>query len=178
MVRHIFLTGEKQIGKSTAVEQVVRRWPGHVDGFLTRSRLEDGWRRVYVCSPDGAHRRLAARFGPGQPRQLRDPGAFGELGAALLKDSGRQPGALTLMDEIGFLECGVEPFVRAVLERLDREGPVLGVLRKDDNPLLWAVAEHPAVKVVEVTRDNRDQLPDLILEWLLRGGDGQSAAGR
>ena len=176
-MRHIFLTGNKQIGKSTAVERAAAGWPGAVDGFLTRSELEGGWRRVYVCTPDGSVRRLAARFGPGQPRQLCDPGAFRELAAGLVRDSG-VPGGLTLMDEIGFLECGEEPFVRAVLDRLDRPEPVLGVLRRDDNPLLRAVAAHPGVEVVEVTRENRDALPGLLLERLRGGMEDQSAAGR
>ena len=35
MVRHIFLTGEKQIGKSTILQKVLREYEKSVGGFYT-----------------------------------------------------------------------------------------------------------------------------------------------
>ena len=35
MARHIFLTGKKQIGKSTLIQKVLKSYQGTADGFLT-----------------------------------------------------------------------------------------------------------------------------------------------
>ena len=163
MAGHIFLTGEKQVGKSTAIRRFLAHWPGGVDGFCTVSEFRDGDRVLYMTAADGSRQAPVAVLAPGAPRRLEHPEAFEELGAALLAGSGG-PGKITLMDEIGFLEAGLPRFSAAVLARLDRPGPVLGVLREDDNPLLRAVAAHPSVTVVRVTKTNRDGLPARLLE--------------
>ena len=171
LAKHIFLTGEKQVGKSTAVQRFLRLWPGRADGFLTVSELREGGRTLYVSSPDGRRRSLAARMSRGGPRVLSRPEAFEELGVSLLEESGG-PETITLMDEIGFLEASLPRFPAAVLARLDRPEPVLGVLRLDDNPLLRAVAEHPSVTVLTVTEENRDGLPELRLDRFSSGKEG------
>ena len=35
MARHIFLTGKKQIGKSTLLQKILKNYQGTADGFLT-----------------------------------------------------------------------------------------------------------------------------------------------
>ena len=42
MARHIFLTGKKQIGKSTLLQKILKNYQGTADGFLT-VRTKDIW---------------------------------------------------------------------------------------------------------------------------------------
>ncbi len=164
MKKHLFLTGEKQVGKTTAIRTFLERWQGEVAGFVTCSQVDQGGRRVYVCSPDGSQRMLAVRFTSPEHRDPCDPKAFEGLAVQLLEESAR-PGCITLMDELGFMESGIRPFTQAVLHRLSLPWPVLGVLRKEENPFLRSVAEHPLVEVVSVTEENRDRLPGQLYEY-------------
>ena len=45
-----------------------------------------------------------------------------------------------------------------VFQALDGETPILGVLQRADTPLYARIANHPQVRLVEVTRENRDGL--------------------
>ena len=164
MKKHLFLTGEKQVGKTTAIEKFLEMWPGEVAGFVTRSQVDQQGRRVYVCSPDGKRKMEAGHFTTPEHKAPCDPRAFEGLAVELLRQSAR-PGCVTLMDELGFMESGIRPFTQAVLERLALPWPVLGVLRLEDNPFLRSVAEHPMVRVVMVTKENRDKLPRLLYQY-------------
>ena len=81
MAGHIFLTGEKQVGKSTAIRRFLAHWPGGVDGFCTVSEFRDGDRVLYMTAADGSRRAPVAVLAPGTPRRLEHPEAFEELGA-------------------------------------------------------------------------------------------------
>ena len=172
MTGHIFLTGEKGVGKSTVVSRVLARWDGPKDGFRTCSRREGAGRRIFLTSLDGRTCREVACFSSPLHLEPVCREAFLTLGCELVAGSG-QPGGLTVMDELGFLEQDIRPFTRTVLARLARPEPVLGVLRGEENPFLAQVAAQAGVEVLTVTRDNRDALPELVLARLktfTRGG--------
>ena len=62
------------------------------------------------------------------------------------------------MDELGAAEAGAEAFRTAILQALEGDIPILGVLQKADTELFHLVAEHPRVRLVEVRKENRDLL--------------------
>lgn len=62
------------------------------------------------------------------------------------------------MDELGPKEVQAEKFRTSVLQALDGDVPILGVLQKANSPFLSNVLEHPQVEVVEVTLQNREHL--------------------
>ena len=62
----------------------------------------------------------------------------------------------------GRLERDALDFQRAILEKLEGDTPVLGVVREGFPGWTKAVAAHPNVVLVAVTEDNRDALPELI----------------
>ena len=71
---------------------------------------------------------------------------------------------LIVMDELGPAEARAEAFQSAVLRVLDGKIPVLGVLQKAESPFLRKAAEHPNVRVLEVTAENRDILTGMLME--------------
>lgn len=167
---HIFLTGGVQVGKST----IIRRWlQAHpqlrVGGFRTVPGApgKDGEDTVHIIPAAGnavltTENRIMARQGkwPHRRRELF-PQVFDSAGVALLRDSGETD--ILIMDEIGFTEDDALLFQRAVLEKLEGDVPVLGVVRSLPGVLADAVRAHPKSKIVEVTRENREG----VLEWLL-----------
>ena len=48
--RHLFLTGEKQVGKSTLLRELIRREDLSCGGFETRPLTADGVRRDFSCT--------------------------------------------------------------------------------------------------------------------------------
>ena len=148
---HLFLTGEKGVGKSTLIDYLLTgRTPC---GFRTR-RVEG------VLSRPSVHLLTVPDTTPTADNLLFYCGAcsperFDTLGVAALENRG---GDVLLMDELGPAESGAEKFTAAVLAALDGELPILGVLQQADTPFLRAVARHPRVRLVTVTPQNRDVL--------------------
>ncbi len=156
----IFLTGERGVGKSTALRRALEGSGLRVSGFRTDfggTRYEENktLRLLPWGAPPGSPAgEICARMGPGGKQAL--PEAFDGLGARLLRDAGGDPACqLIVMDELGFLEAEAAGFRRAVLSALGGPKPVLGVVRLG----LGAWAEAPLGEVWTVTEENRDAIP-------------------
>ena len=161
---NIFLNGPVQIGKSTAIERFLSANPAvRLGGFATKnvpSLSREAERDVYILPPrwtkaDLLPSRLAARRQEGVWTMY--PQAFDEAGTAFLAAEG--PFDLLLMDELGRMELRSARFRAAVLTALDRDIPVLGVVKPEHNPFLDAVRAHPGTRVLEVTEETRDAIP-------------------
>ena len=166
-MRHIFLTGAVQCGKSTVVTRVLEAWNGGVGGFRTGfgpdracpERLLYLWSAAEPPRYDQAH--AVVRFFDGcAPEAI--PGRFDALGTACLAGAP----ALWVMDECGRLERDALAFQRAVLEKLEGDTPVLGVVREGFPGWTKAIVTHPNVELITVTEDKRDALPALLLARL------------
>ena len=104
---HVFVTGERQTGKSRAVrraaEMLGRPCKGFLTCFLTRER---GTSSLYMVPPEERDLRdeehVVAVLEDGRMRPLTE--RFDTLGARLLREARSHPEALILMDECGHLE--------------------------------------------------------------------------
>ena len=166
-MKHIFLTGSIQCGKSTVISRVLEGWAGAVGGFRTGfgpdracpERLLYLWSAAEPARYDQAH--AVVWFFDGRPPEAI-PGRFDALGTACLAGAP----ALWVMDECGRLERDALAFQRAVLEKLEGDTPVLGVVREGFPGWTKAIVTHPNVELITVTEDNRDALPALLLARL------------
>ena len=168
---HVFLTGARQVGKSWAVRRTAEALGLPCRGFLTRFLAgetgEKGGSALYMVPPDqpdlaDESHLVAVREG-GKMRPL--PGRFDSLGVQLLREAGEHKEALILMDELGHLEKDARLFQRAILERLDGDIPVLGVLRQGQ-PWHGFIISHPRVRVLTVTEENRNGIEHEIMRLL------------
>lgn len=171
--KHLFLTGEKRVGKSTLLQAMLAKQAGVAGGFYTR--------RTDVCSPgeyavhllqvrpDGgceepsAENRLffcgqtPAETAKGDVQRVK---RFEALGIAALKKAKEASVSVILMDELGPGEEEAAAFQEAVFQTLDGSIPVLGVLQRADSAFLDAIAARPDVELLEVTLQNRDALAE------------------
>ena len=169
-VRHIFLTGEKQVGKSTLWRKALERSGISPTGFQTLEYLVEGTFRGYRLHGLG---RTPAGLGNDVPMSvflrrklhLSVPGSFDIFGTQLL-DLAREDGGFILMDELGTFEQDAAAFRRAVTDCLDSDCHVLGVVQRADDPYLHRILNRPDVLVFTVTRENRDTLVENVLEAL------------
>lgn len=160
--RHLFLTGEKQVGKSTLLCRLTadKPLPG---GFLTIRKAQDnGDFAVYMLHPQNDHcREENWLFTCGKPV---DPQRFDDLGCRYLLESSSR--SFLIMDELGPKENNAHAFQSAVLQALNADTPIYGVLQEADSAFLRQVAAHPKVQIVQVTKKNRNALyQELKKKW-------------
>ena len=155
---HLFLTGEKGIGKSTLLQKLLagRR----ACGFCTVKAVEvyPGRTSLHLLRLDRQERPAEENFlcfCPPVPGG-KTAEAFDLLGCEALAPE--EIGEVLVMDELGAAETGAEVFRAAVLRALEGDTPILGVLQKADTELFRLVEEHPRVRLVEVRKENRNLL--------------------
>lgn len=162
MIRHLFLTGEKQVGKSTLLRRLLSGFSLLPAGYETRLWQMDGERRGYLFhsfSPIAPYQNdCPCSLRLAQKRSIPVLPVFEEIGAASLHAAMRGEQPVILMDELGKLERDARRFEEAVLSCFDCGKPVLGVLQKGEYPLKQAILSRPDVCCLTVTPENRDDL--------------------
>ena len=161
--KHLFLTGPKQIGKSTVLRRLLQERDVKIGGFRTvRILLEDG-ASIHMVAPNETEYTDENRIFSRRRGVLHiDPSDFDRIGCGLLAGSGDYD--LILMDELGPNEANSEKFRQAVWNTLDGEISVYGVLQVADSDFLDAVAARPDVQVITISQENRDSMPQRLLD--------------
>lgn len=169
-MKHIFLTGEIKVGKSTIISRITSGLDFTPKGFNTlpgRISNDGGVEsdHVYiipygmVLDEDAGVRPVALR-GRGETGAKSYfeayPEIFDTVGADILKNSG--DARLIIMDELGFMENDAHLFRQEVLHLLDGEIPILGVIKPRRTPFLDSIRAHKNVTTIEVTVENRDEV--------------------
>ncbi|MCL1835425.1 MAG: nucleoside-triphosphatase [Oscillospiraceae bacterium] len=157
---NIFFTGEIQVGKSTIIRRYLSLTGLSADGFMTYWEPGgDGTRNLYLsrfdCDARPAERYLLARDeGLGRVKTDNINAAFDRHGADILRASGKRD--VIIMDELGKLESDAQDFQRAVMQLLDSDTPVLGVIKPIRTEFLNKIRNDRLSIVREVTVQNRD----------------------
>lgn len=167
--RLLLLTGLPGIGKTTVIRKVVSKFdPAHIAGFITeeiRSRkLRQGFRLV----PFHGRSRILAHIHHPSPNRV---GKYG-VDIAALEDVAEEILApdplisLFIIDEIGKMECMSPSFIEALEALLDSDKVVLATVALKGGSFIREVKERIDAELWTITRQNRDQLPRQIAEWL------------
>lgn len=171
--RILLVTGRPGVGKTTLIRRVAERLRGQdglePSGFYTAEIREDGRRRGFRLVPFGeeegevmAH--VDRRGGPRVSRYGVDVGAVDRVSERTLV--GSPSGRLHLVDEIGKMECHSERFVEAVKALLEGEALLVATVARRGGGLIRRAKEHPGAEMVEVTRENRDELVERMVRWV------------
>ena len=108
--------------------------------------------------------RIGIRYGPGKGAE-GFPDVFETRGVEILRDA--EQCDLILMDEIGWMEGNTTDFRERIMELLEGDVPILGVVQKRWNtPLQEHIRNHPKVRVLVVDEENRDRLVPELAAWL------------
>jgi nucleoside-triphosphatase len=165
----VLLTGTPGVGKTTALRRVcdglrVER----VSGFYTEEVRVRGVRQGFrLVTFDGEERTIADVRRPGPPRVGKygvDVAAIDEVARRVLVPD--QAVALFVIDEIGKMECLARGFVDAVRVLLARSRPLLATVALRGEGLIEEVKRDPRARLVHLTRENRDRVPDEIARML------------
>ena len=166
--RHLFLTGDKQVGKSTLLRRLIEAKKLNCAGFETQSFYLGDERRGFIL-----HGRVqmppyendciccarveARRSVPVLP-------VFDENGTKMLQQSRLSNSPYILMDELGKLERQADAFIREIYACLDSDKRILGVLQKCGSEHVEDITKRDDVTVITVTSENRE----LLFEQLIK----------
>ena len=177
--RHLLLAGRPGVGKTTVVRRTAERLAAaglRVAGFYTQEVRDERDRRTgfrAVPLGDGPAAVIADVDIEGQPRVSRygvDVGAVDRLAEEQL-DPGDDVNVV-VVDEVGKMECLSERFVARMREVLDGPRPVLATVGSGGEGFREEVRRRADVDLWRVTADNRDRLPDQLVERLRAGAGG------
>lgn len=166
----LLLTGAPGVGKTTVLRKVAAGLSGwRLGGFYTEEiRFSHGERSGFrIACFDGRNGVMARTEFPG-PQRI---GKYG-VDVAVIDDLTHSSLALDpstdiyLVDEIGKMECLSEKFVAAMHKVLESGKPVVATVALHGEGFIDEIKLRPDVRIWQVTRGNRDFLPDDILTWL------------
>ena len=165
--KHLFLTGDKQVGKSTLLRKLIERAGLECSGFETQAFYLNNERRGFtlhgrVDMPPYANDCICcARIE--EKRSVPVLPVFDENGARMLQISRSAPAPYILMDELGRLEQHAEAFIREIYACLDSDKRVIGVLQKCSSAHVEEISRRDDVTVLTVTPENRDALLETLI---------------
>ena len=167
-----FLTGRPGVGKTTVLLRIVERLKKQgfkVGGLVSREVREDGSRVGFkvIDLEDGREGWLAHIRQPVGPRIgkyrvcMRDLESIGVK--AILKAV--READVVVIDEVGPMELFSQSFKRAVSEALESDKIVLGTIHyRIKTSFISKIKERQDVVIFEVTRENREGLPEIIIQ--------------
>lgn len=165
----VLLTAKPGIGKSTVLQKFLELYHGEKHGFVvTRIKDEQGNNQGFLATTlDGRSQTIAHKtqvlsnivVGNGNKVDIDTINEF--LIPELQKAKGTK--ALVVIDEIGRMQSFSSEFLKEVRNLFDSDIDILASIVFDDEPWSLEFKQHPDVKLIEVTIENRDELPnDLI----------------
>ncbi len=168
----ILLTGSPGIGKTTAIQRIVRGLRGiKCAGFYTDEKRERGQRRGFMIRTlDGEEGTLALVGGGKGPRVGRYVVRIEEFESVALPriDPEKSPAELYVIDEIGKMELMSKKFRESIISLLAQQSNLLATVAVRGKGFLDQVKGRNDVELVEVTKENRDLLPETMTVKIIR----------
>jgi nucleoside-triphosphatase len=164
MKKNIFLTGAPSSGKTTVIKRVIKNLDSPANGFYTEEekiasrrvgflmKTLDG-RQGYLAHQDISSVFHIRRYGV----SLENIETIAVTAIKPIEDT------IIIVDEIGKMECFSQAFKRAAIQALDSANIVVGTITLGGDDFIQSVKRRDDLEIIEVTPDNRDSLPGLIL---------------
>ena len=166
---NVILTGAPRIGKTTIIRTVIKDIKRGCAGFYTEEMREGnqrvGFRLISLDNKNCilSHKTIKSHHRVGKYGVNLE--CIEGIGVASILE-GIQEKKFIIIDEIGKMELFSKDFQDIVMKALDSESPVLGTILFRPHPFCDKIKKRKDVEIIEVTEENRDRLPDVIIEKL------------
>jgi len=169
--QHLLLTGKPGTGKTSLIREAVAGAGVKAGGFYTEEMRRGGIRQGFRLVTLDGREAVLAHVNFSSPYRVSkykvDLDSLNRVGVSALRQALIECD-LIVIDEIGKMELLSPQFREAVRRAIDGDKRVLGTIMLNPNPFCDALKAHPGVRVLTVTRDNREQALAEISEWLAR----------
>jgi len=163
-VKNIFLTGAPSSGKTTVIKKIIGNLNHPANGFYTEEERVDGKRVGFLMKTlDGregylAHQDIKSDF------YIRRYGVSIEnIESIAVPSISPVENNIIILDEIGKMECFSLLFKQATTNALNASNIVIGTITFGGDDFIRKAKERKDMEISEVTVDNRNLLPDIIL---------------
>jgi nucleoside-triphosphatase len=159
----LFLTGNPGVGKTTLIRAMVERLEEVTcAGFYTEEKRQRGQRIGFrVTTLDGQEGSLASlgRENPTVGKYSIHVQEFEKLVLPEL-DTATTAADLYVIDEVGKMELLSHHFRNRIIELLAQPTNLLATIAKRGKGFIEQIKNRSDVELIEVTRNNRDELPE------------------
>lgn len=169
----ILLTGAPGVGKSTVLKRVREQYRGEAYGIVASDiRDASGERQGFIATNQTGEQRVFAHRSQIYSKYVVGGKYFVDLQVIdhfivpELEEGLRHPSALTFLDEIGRMQSFSPLFLDTVARLIESRANLLATIVFDPEPWSLWFKSHPRVTLIEVTRENRDLLPNHLLSLL------------
>lgn len=168
----VFLTGEPGCGKTTAIKKICemltargRKVGGIVSGELRERGVRAGFSLEDLSTHEtGTLAHISQRDGPPVGRYRVNLADIQRIAVTAIKRAIAEADVI-IVDELGPMELNSMPFVLAVEMALETQKHLVGTIHKRASRyLIAAIKSNPAYQILEVTLDNRNELPKTVTE--------------
>ncbi len=164
MKKNIFLTGAPSSGKTTVIKKVIKGLNFPANGFITEEERIGGKRAGFLMKTlDGRTGYLAHKDIKSDFHIRRYSVSIVDIETIAVPSINPVNRNIIILDEIGKMECFSEVFKQAAVIALDSPNIVVGTITFGGDEFILSVKNRDDIEITEVTPDNRDLLPDLIL---------------
>ena len=167
-----FITGKPGTGKTTVLTKITKTLRGRgykVGGMVSREAREDGRRvgfkvRNLTSGESGWLAHVKYDQGPRVGKYRVNLEDLEDVGAKAIGDAVEQARVIAI-DEIGPMELYSKRFKEKVREAMNSGKPVIGTIHwKARDELIKEIKVRKDSKITEVTYENRDKLPENLVD--------------
>ena len=167
--QNLLLTGRPGIGKTTLIRTIVEKLGSKRAGGFWSKEIREGGRRVgfsieTLSGQTGVLAHCGLNSGPRLGRYFINMKDINEIAVPALVNA-RQADKLIIIDEIAKMELFSKEFAREVRRCLDSRRVVATIQQRRDE-FLDEVRARKDVKLLELTADNRNEMPRRIMALL------------
>ena len=163
--KNIFLTGAPSSGKTTVIKKVIANLDVPANGFYTEEERKDDRRIGFLMKTLGGETAYLAHQDIKSDFHIRRYGVSIENIETIAVPSIKPvENNIIILDEIGKMECFSDVFKEATINALDSSNIVVGTITFGGDDFILGIKERNDIELTEVTPDNRDLLPELILK--------------
>ena len=151
--KNIFITGRRNCGKSTLINEVLKETNSNYSGYRTFPYKVEGKEAGYYLKSlqkdNISSCIISVKLGEGRVKPIIEN--FNLTGYQILKNSIEDKDSnIIVLDEIGFLENDAKKFKNEIIKCIQSNKLVLGVLKKQDTELFSNIVHRKDTLIIDI----------------------------